>query len=140
MEKANDLQIWDALEVARIEDYVRQLPEGIDTKIGDRGFMLSGGQKQRLGIARAMFTKPKLLILDEATSALDAQVESEIAASLTNLKGKVTLVTVAHRLSTVKNADKVLYLENGKVRALGNFEAVRAKVPNFDSQAKLMGL
>jgi ABC-type multidrug transport system fused ATPase/permease subunit len=140
MDMANDMQIWDALEIAKIEDYVRQLPGGLDTRIGDRGFMLSGGQKQRLGIARAMFTKPKLLILDEATSALDAQIENEIAASLANLKGKVTLVTVAHRLSTVKSADKVLYLENGKIRALGDFEAVRSKVPNFDSQARLMGL
>jgi ABC-type multidrug transport system fused ATPase/permease subunit len=126
--------------VAQLSDFVLNLPLGLDTFIGERGIKLSGGQRQRLGIARAMFTKPKLLVLDEATSALDAQTELAVSAGINNLKGSVTVVTVAHRLSTVRNAEKVLYLEYGKIIASGTFDEVRRAVPNFDQQAQLMGL
>jgi ABC-type multidrug transport system fused ATPase/permease subunit len=130
----------DALEIAQLEDFIRSVSLGVDTHVGERGGNLSGGQRQRVGIARAMFTKPKLLVLDEATSALDGQTESEISDAIQGLKGKVTLILIAHRLSTVMKADKIIYLEAGRIRAQGSFDEVRAAVPNFDKQAQLMGL
>jgi ABC-type multidrug transport system fused ATPase/permease subunit len=135
----SDELIWEALKVASLDHFVRDLPGGIDSMVGERGSKLSGGQRQRLGIARAMITKPSLIVLDEATSALDSQTESEISESLNVLKGSTTIIIVAHRLSTVKDADKVVYLESGKKIAEGTFGEVREKVVNFDSQAKLNG-
>ncbi len=136
----NDDLIWSALATASLESFVRSLPDGLNTHVGDRGTRLSGGQRQRLGIARALFTKPQLLILDEATSALDGDVEAEITETILSLKGHVTVVMIAHRLSSIRNSDKLVYLEEGKIRASGNFAEVRASVPNFERQAQLMGL
>ena len=135
-----DQTCWEALESAQLGEFVGSLPDGLDAYVGEFGSNLSGGQRQRLGIARALLTKPKLLVLDEATSALDAKTEQDVSGAIQKLQGQVTLITVAHRLSTVKQADKVLYLENGSILAQGNFEEVRLRVPNFDEQAKLMGL
>ena len=87
-----------------------------------------------------MFTKPRLLVLDEATSALDGETELEISNAINALKGETTVILIAHRLSTVRYADKVYYLENGEIRSSGTFDEVRSKVPDFDKQAKLMGL
>ena len=87
-----------------------------------------------------MFTKPQLLVLDEATSSLDGQTESEISEAIQGLKGKVTLILIAHRLSTVQKADRVIYLEKGEIVAQGSFDEVRKAVPNFNKQAQLMGL
>ena len=101
---------------------------------------MSGGQRQRLGIARALFTKPKLLVLDEATSALDGETEAAISKAIQDLRGSVTVIMIAHRLSTVRNADSVIYMNKGQVKSIGTFEEVRAAVPDFDRQAKLMGL
>ncbi len=131
---------WEALEKAHLKEYVENLPDGLNTYIGDRGSRLSGGQRQRLGIARAMFTKPKLLVLDEATSNLDGMTEAAISDSINELRGSVTVLMIAHRLSTVKKADLVVYMENGKIISSGTFDQVRVDVPNFDQQAKLMGL
>lgn len=138
--KTSQELVWEALKLANLEPVVNSLPDGLQTKIGERGSRLSGGQKQRVGIARAMFTKPQLLVLDEATSALDGKAESEISAAIENLKGNVTLILIAHRLSTVKNADRILYLDKGKVIAQGSFNDVRIQVRDFDEQANLMGL
>jgi ATP-binding cassette, subfamily B, bacterial PglK len=135
----SDEQVWEALKVASLENFVRDLPNGIDTLVGERGSKLSGGQRQRLGIARAMITKPSLIVFDEATSALDSQTENEISESINALKGSTTIILIAHRLSTVKDADKVVYLESGKKIAEGTFTEVRSQVSNFDSQAKLNG-
>ena len=132
--------IFDALEISQLQSFVSSLPSGANTLVGERGGNLSGGQRQRVGIARAMFTKPKLLVLDEATSALDGQTESEISEAIQALKGRVTLILIAHRLSTVMTADQVVYLEGGRIRAQGTFHEVRTTVPDFDKQAKLMGL
>ncbi len=132
--------IWQALEVAQLSDFVRNLPDGLDTPVGDRGAKLSGGQRQRLGIARAMFTKPKLLVLDEATSALDGSTEASIAEAVHNLKGGVTIVMIAHRLSTVKESDCIHYLKEGELVMSGSFEELRKSIPEFDKQAKLMGI
>lgn len=136
----SDLEIFEALNSARLGEFLKGLSDGLETIIGEYGVGLSGGQRQRLGIARALLTKPKLIILDEATSSLDAQTESEINHAIYSLKGSVTVVLIAHRLSSAINADKVAYLSNGKVEALGSFEEVRDIVPDFDTQAKLMGL
>lgn len=136
----NDLDVLRALEVAQLGDFVKSLPEGLDTEVGERGTKLSGGQRQRLGIARAMLTKPELLVLDEATSSLDGETEAAISTSIKSLAGKVTVIMIAHRLSTVREANQVVYLENGKIAATGTFQEVRDSVRNFDSQAKLMGL
>ena len=132
--------IKDALRIAQLLTFVESLPQGLDTQVGERGARLSGGQRQRLGIARAMFTKPKLLVLDEATSALDGQTESDISSSILGLKGSATVVMIAHRLSTVRFADLVVYIDGGKILAQGTFEEVRLRVPDFEVQAKLMGL
>ncbi len=131
---------WDALRVAQLDKFVEELPLGLDHPIGERGANLSGGQRQRLGIARAMLTKPKLLVLDEATSALDGQTELDISEAINDLKGNVTVVMIAHRLSTVRNSDLVVYMDQGRILSRGNFEEVRKAVPDFDRQAQLMGL
>ncbi len=130
----------DAINLAQLSEFISELPNKELTQVGDAGSSLSGGQRQRIGIARAMFTKPKLLVLDEATSSLDGETESNISEAVKTLRGDVTVVMIAHRLSTVREADVVIYFENGSVVAVGNFEEVRALVPNFDSQAKMMGL
>ena len=137
---ATDERVTEALKFANLDIFALQLPKGIDAEVGERGTQLSGGQRQRLGIARALFTKPSLLILDEATSALDAETEEEITSALQTLNGSTTVITIAHRLSTVESADIVMYLDEGKLFAIGTFEQVRKIVPNFDRQAKLMGL
>jgi ABC-type multidrug transport system fused ATPase/permease subunit len=140
LEVASDDLIMSALEVAQLDKFIHDLPKGIDTQVGERGAKISGGQRQRLGIARAMFTRPRLLVLDEATSSLDGETEAKISEAIHQLRGSITVITIAHRLSTVRDADLVVYLSKGKVQAKGTFEEVRNAVPDFDKQAKLMGL
>jgi ABC-type multidrug transport system fused ATPase/permease subunit len=135
-----DELVYEALRVAQLEVYVKSLPLALDTIAGEHGAKLSGGQRQRLGIARAVFTRPKLLIFDEATSSLDGQTEAEITSSINSLKGFTTVLIIAHRLSTVRNADVIIYMENGKIAAQGTFEEVRSQVPNFEAQAQLAGM
>lgn len=137
---ATDELIISALRVAHLEKYVSDLPQGVDTQVGERGAKISGGQRQRLGIARAMFTRPHLLVLDEATSSLDGVTEASISEAIHALRGSTTVVMIAHRLSTVRNADIVVYLSKGKIIATGTFSEVRNAVPDFDHQAKLMGI
>ncbi len=138
LEEATDDLIYSALKVAHLDRFVQSLPNGIDTQVGERGAKISGGQRQRLGIARAMFTRPLLLVLDEATSSLDGETEASISDAIFELRGSITVVMIAHRLSTVKNADMVIYLSEGKVITAGTFEEVRARVPDFDRQVRLM--
>lgn len=133
-------QIRYALRVAQLEDLIATLPLGILSEVGDRGTKFSGGQRQRLGIARAMFTQPRLIILDEATSSLDGETEAIISESIQAMKGNTTVLMIAHRLSTVREADVVIYLDKGKLIAKGTFTEVRNLVPDFDKQANLMGL
>ena len=137
---ATDELVDSAIRIAHLVEFVSSLPDGVDTQVGERGAKISGGQRQRLGIARAMFTKPSLLVLDEATSALDGETEANISDAIQGLKGSVTVVMIAHRLSTVRNADLVVYMESGRIITTGTFEEVRSQVPDFDNQAKLMGL
>ena len=138
-QNVDDETIWRALEIAQLADFVRHLPNVLDTQVGDRGAQLSGGQRQRLGIARAVFTKPKLLVLDEATSALDGATETSITDAVHNLKGGVTIVIIAHRLSTVREADTIHYMKGGQILQSGTFEQIRKKIPEFAEQAKLLG-
>jgi ABC-type multidrug transport system fused ATPase/permease subunit len=132
--------VSNALKISQMDQFVSSVPTGIQTLVGDKGNFLSGGQRQRLGIARAMLTAPKLLVLDEATSSLDGETEANITSALMSLKGEVTVILIAHRLATVRDADIVIYMENGTIIAQGTFEEVRNIVPNFDTQASLMGL
>jgi ABC-type multidrug transport system fused ATPase/permease subunit len=140
LEAATDELINDAIRIASLTEFVATLPEGLDANLGERGAKISGGQRQRIGIARALFTKPKLLVLDEATSALDGGTEENISSDIQKLRGSTTVVLIAHRLSTVRDADLVLYMDKGEIVARGTFEEVRNAVPDFDRQAKLMGL
>jgi ABC-type multidrug transport system fused ATPase/permease subunit len=135
-----DDQIMSAIKDSALGEFVNSLPNGLDTEVGEAGAKLSGGQRQRLGIARALYTNPKLLVLDEATSALYGETESLITESIQNIRGKFSVVMIAHRLSTVRNADVVIYMQSGRVQAVGTFEDVRKQIPNFDHQANLMGL
>ena len=140
IELASDEAVLTPLQVAHLDDFVLSTPHGLDTEVGERGAKVSGGQRQRLGIARALFTKPKLLVLDEATSALDAETESNVSLAISSLRGNTTVVMIAHRLATVRNADLVVYLDQGQALAQGTFDEVRAAVPDFDRQAQLLGL
>ena len=139
IEEATDELVLDALKVAHLDTFVLELPNGIDTQVGERGARISGGQRQRLGIARAMFTRPHLLVLDEATSSLDGETEANISDAIQALRGTTTVVIIAHRLSTVRDADRVVYLSQGKVISTGTFDEVRKTVHDFDQQAKIMG-
>jgi ABC-type multidrug transport system fused ATPase/permease subunit len=114
-DEIDDAQVWRALEEAQMGEFVRSLPDGIYTAIGERGVRLSGGQRQRIGIARALYTDPELLIFDEATSALDNDTETAIMESINSLYGKKTMVIIAHRLTTIKDCDLVYRVENGKI-------------------------
>ncbi|MFP7473345.1 ABC transporter ATP-binding protein [Niallia taxi] len=119
---ASDDDIWMALSFAAADKFVRSLPEGIDTIIGDRGIKLSGGERQRIVLARAILRKPSILVLDEATSALDSETEQKIQESIDRLKGKMTIIIIAHRLSTIRNADKVVVLKGGMVIQQGSYQ------------------
>ena len=139
-EAVDDDAIWNALERAHLADMLRREREGLDTVVGEHGVRLSGGQRQRLGLARALYTRPRLMVLDEATSALDAETERAVTDALQELSGEVTLVIVAHRLATIRDCTQVLYIEEGTIRSQGTFDEVRAAQPNFDRQAQLLGL
>lgn len=140
LSEATDELVSSALKIAQLERFVASLPDGMDTQVGERGTKISGGQRQRLGIARAMFTRPHLLVLDEATSSLDAETEAGISEAIHALRGATTVIMIAHRLSTVRDADIVVYMDKGSVSAIGTFYEVRDAVPDFDRQAELMGL
>lgn len=114
-EEIDDDKVWHALEEAALDDHVRSLPDGINTEIGERGIRLSGGQRQRLGIARALYFDPEVIVFDEATSALDNDTEIAIMESIDHLQGSKTLIIIAHRLSTIENCDAVYCVEDGKI-------------------------
>ncbi len=115
-EDIDDDKVWEALREAQLDEFVRGLPEGLDTSIGERGIRISGGQRQRIGIARALFEDPEVLVLDEATSALDNETEAAIMDSINRLHGRKTLIIIAHRLQTIEKCDMVYRVEDGKAQ------------------------
>jgi ATP-binding cassette subfamily C protein len=119
--EAADEEIWKALEFTSAAEFVKKLPKGLDTLVGDRGIRLSGGERQRIVLARAILRKPSILVLDEATSALDTENEANIQKALERLKGSMTIIVIAHRLSTIRNADQVIVLDQGNVIQKGEF-------------------
>lgn len=133
-------RVEHALERAQLSSLVASRGNGIDERIGERGVSLSGGQQQRLGIARALYADPLVLVLDEATSSLDTKTEAEVTKAIQALKGEVTLISVAHRLSTIKNYDRICYLDDGVIVAQGTFAEVAAQLPAFAEQVTLAGL
>ncbi len=139
-EEIDLVRIKEVIEISLLTEVTESLAEGLNTKIGEEGVLLSGGQKQRIGIARALYQSPKLIAFDEPTSALDGEAEGFIAATIEALHGTATIVVIAHRLNTLKNVDKVIYLENGKLVAEGKFEEVRNQVVNFDQNATSAGM
>ena len=135
-----DQLIWEALKVADISDFIESLDGQLSFKISDAGKNLSGGQRQRLGIARALLTKPKIILLDEATSALDAETENRVSESILKLKGDCTVILIAHRLSVVRRADMIYYIDKGKIVNYGTFEQLRLINTDFNNQANFMGI
>lgn len=115
-DKIEEQRLWEVLKDAQLDEFIRTLPEGLETGIGERGIRLSGGQRQRIGIARALYNDPEVLILDEATSALDNDTEAAIMESINRLHGKKTLIIIAHRLQTIEKCDLVYRVEDGKAR------------------------
>jgi ATP-binding cassette subfamily C protein len=115
-------EIWQALGMAAIDEFVRGLQEGLDTQVGDRGVCLSGGERQRIVLARALLRKPTILILDEATSSLDLENERHIQEAIESLHGKLTMVVIAHRLTTIKNADRIILMDRGKIVEQGVYQ------------------
>jgi ATP-binding cassette subfamily C protein len=131
-------QALEALNLANLSDLMAELPNGLDTPLGKLQDGLSGGQMQRLGLARALYTKPGLLIMDEATSALDAESEAEIQKALDSMRGKVTVVLIAHRLNTIQHADMVVLVEDGLVKDSGSFQELIKRNPSVERVVDLM--
>ena len=127
----DDARVWHALAQAQLAPLVEAMPDGLDTSIGEAGVRLSGGQRQRLGIARALYRQPNLLVLDEATSALDTPTEREISDAIDRLAGDLTLVIIAHRLSTIRHCDRLLLLDEGRLVAQGTYDELLATHPQF---------
>lgn len=133
-------KIIECLKRAQLWDAIEKRPGGLDAGVGERGMGFSGGQRQRLGIARALYSDPYILIMDEATSALDTKTEAEVSKAIRALHGDVTVISVAHRLSTVKDVDQLFFMEDGLLLASGTFDEVVREVPTFREQARLAGL
>jgi ATP-binding cassette subfamily C protein len=137
-EEVNRDQALEALQLANLGELIRELPDGLDTPLGKLQDGLSGGQMQRLGLARALYTKPGLLVMDEATSALDAESEAEIQQALDAMRGKVTVVVIAHRLNTIQHATKVILVEDGQVKDSGTFKELIVRNPSVERLVDLM--
>lgn len=130
-------RFWQAVEMASLAEFVRELPLQENTFLGDHGILVSGGQKQRISIARELYKKCDLLLLDEATSALDSETERSIQQNLESLQGKVTLLVIAHRLSTVKHADIICVMEKGEIKYMGSFRDLLEDSPTFQRMVEL---
>ena len=139
-ESVSDDLVWQALQLAELSDFVKGLEGQLSYRISDAGKNLSGGQRQRLGIARALLTKPKIVIFDEATSALDAETENRVSESILKLTGECTVIFIAHRLSVVRSADMIYYIDKGRIVNQGTFEELRSINADFNNQANFMGI
>jgi ABC-type multidrug transport system fused ATPase/permease subunit len=132
-------KVQAAVSMAQLEAFVAALPAGLDTYVGERGVRLSGGERQRVGIARALYHEPEVLVFDEATSALDNRTEGEVMRAIEALHGTKTLLIIAHRLSTVRHCDQLILLVNGRVAACGSFDELVAHSTDFRALATLAG-
>ena len=137
---ATESDLWDALGLAAAADFVRSLPEGLDTVVGDRGALLSGGERQRLALARALVRQPRLLILDEATSSLDSENETRIQAAIDGLHHRMTIVVITHRLSTVRDADLIHVIDRGRLVESGTWEALAVANGRFGELCGAQGI
>jgi ATP-binding cassette, subfamily B, bacterial PglK len=135
-EEIDNEKLQEAIRVAQLDDFIKRLPEGVDTFIGERGIRLSGGQRQRVGIARALYNNPEVLVMDEATSALDNITERFLIQAIEKLRQDRTMIIVAHRLTTVKNCDKIYFLEEGKIIAEGRYEELLESSAQFKEMAR----
>jgi ABC-type multidrug transport system fused ATPase/permease subunit len=126
-----EASVWEAMRAAQIDGFVASLPAGLDTVVGEHGVRLSGGQRQRLGLARALYHHPSVLVLDEATSSLDSSTEARIMDTIASLRGTLTIITVSHRLSTLKHCDRIYFLRDGRVASVGTFEDLSSLEPEF---------
>ena len=136
----SDDLVWQALQLADLSEFVKGLEGQLSYRISDAGKNLSGGQRQRLGIARALLTKPKIVIFDEATSALDAETENRVLESILKLTGECTVIFIAHRLSVVRSADMIYYIDKGRIVNQGTFDELRSINADFNNQANFMGI
>jgi len=128
-------KVWDALRIAQLEDFTKQLADGLDTLVGENGVRFSGGQRQRLGIARAVYHQPEILILDEATSALDSETEKDVSRAIEALSGQKTLIIIAHRLSTIRQCDNIFFMREGTIVDSGTFNELVSKNYDFKRMA-----
>lgn len=135
-EEVDDARVWEALRKAQLEEFVNGLPRALNTVIGENGVRISGGERQRLGIARALYHRPKILMLDEATSALDNETEKELGRALEGLSGDKTLIIIAHRFSTIRNSDCIYFMQNGSVVDSGTFDELCVNNPDFKRMAE----
>lgn len=133
-------RIAEVIALAQLDSFINDLPDGLQTRLGQRGVRLSGGQRQRVGIARALYRNPSILVLDEATSALDNETEHQITGTINSLKGDMTLIVVAHRLSTVRDADRIIFMRDGQVEASGSFEELQERSKHFARLVELGNL
>lgn len=133
-------KVRSALERAQLLETVLARPAGLDERVGERGLAFSGGQRQRLGIARALYAEPLVLVLDEATSALDTATEAAVSKAIRGLEGELTVISVAHRLSTIRSYDQIAFMQDGRIDSLGTFDEVVRKSKDFAMQASLAGL
>jgi ATP-binding cassette subfamily C protein len=130
-DEIDNRRLNDAVKLAQLTDVVKQMPDGVYTKVGERGDRVSGGQKQRIGIARALYHNPSLIVFDEATSALDQETEHAIRKTIDSLRGKRTLIIIAHRLNTVRSCDRIVFMENGAIAAIGDFDTLVEQNKSF---------
>ena len=125
-DKIDDERVWDALRLAQVDGFIASLPDSLSTVVGEHGVRLSGGQRQRIGLARALYHHPAVLVLDEATSSLDSSTEAKIMETIADLRGQLTIITVSHRLSTLRHCDRIFFLRDGQIASVGTFcDAVR---------------
>ena len=139
-EERDEARLAEAIERSQLADLIRSLPEGLDTEIGERGVRISGGQRQRIGIARALYRRPAVLVLDEATSALDNATERRLTDTIESLRGTMTMVIVAHRLSTVRHCDQLIFMSEGRVASAGTFDEVAQHNAEFSELVRLGSL